>query len=999
MRGLAARDSGSTTLLASFLPRRNPLPGSEDKRDGAKAPSAGEPGPLSRLIRELADAPGEEVLEAWKSELQPGDRVGRFEIRREVGRGGFGAVHEAFDTELNRVVAVKALRLSRSRKELSSDWMKREAEAVARLDHPCIVTLFDVGTCPSGPYLVMELLRGKTLAQRLDDGPIPTGEALRISEEMARGLAHAHERGVLHRDLKPANVFLCDDGRVKLLDFGLAHLLGKPGEASGGTPAYMAPEQARGGEIDARADVFAAAVTLREMVTGRREPGVGASIPRALARVLDCGASPNREDRPRDGTAWRDEIREFQRSRARPRTVRRVAGLVLAGLLLGAAVAGMVLERRSAGRILGLASAPGERIPIAVADVVNETGEKELDVLSGLLVTSLEQSRRLTVMTQARVLDLASRAGRRDAVRVDETIGREVGKAHGIRALLLPAIRRLGTTYSLEMRVIDPERDEHLFTLSDRATSKEALLDLLDRLSERTRAGLGEGMDEVSRASVQLGESVTRSVEAYQHYLAGLEGWHRDGMRAIGLREFQEALRLDPGFAAAHGELAELLQHGYRQPDRAASHWRAANDLLQRMPEKERLLLRLKRAHRSPTLEHFSREEALRLGDEILARFPDDKFAVTSAAEAFESFELQARSEKALRRALELDPGYFWAADSLADQLAALPSDALSVARTAVAVRRNPANLSILAGAQWAAGDDAGAASTAREILRSEGGRNSLIAARACNTLYEMGAGDECIPLWTHMIEDGENDMERSYASFELMKSLAHQGRIRDALRIATTAPDLAGPAPPELLANIHQVGRSRLESPQAIAPARRISNPQLRRNFLSWLGAGDEAEQITTSLGGKGFEVVEKVNSAIDLVRRGQPAAAEPIVRAVRTEISRRWYSSSLFGIAAFHAEILLAVGRDADAAGIWPSPLPCRCTDQMDHAVQYPRLAIHRAHAMERLGRRADALRELDGVIAFWKEADSDLPLLVEAKSMRARLARSAVVDGVRP
>ena len=203
--------------------------------------SAGEPGPLSRLLQELVEAPGEDLLEAWKRELQPGDRVGRFEIRREVGRGGFGAVYEAFDTELNRVVAVKTLRLSRPRRDLSSDWIKKEAEAVARLDHPCIVTLFDVGTCDSGPYLVMELLRGKTLAQRIAEGPIPQAEALRIAEEMAKGLAHAHQRGVLHRDLKPANVFLCEDGRVKLLDFGLAHLLGHRGRERSRNPGVHGP--------------------------------------------------------------------------------------------------------------------------------------------------------------------------------------------------------------------------------------------------------------------------------------------------------------------------------------------------------------------------------------------------------------------------------------------------------------------------------------------------------------------------------------------------------------------------------------------------------------------------------------------------------------------------------------------------------------------------------------------------------------------------------------
>ncbi len=238
-----------------------------------------------------------------------------------MGRGGFGAVYEAFDTELNRVVAVKTLRLSRPRRDLSSDWIKKEAEAVARLDHPCIVTLFDVGTCDSGPYLVMELLRGKTLAQRIAEGPIPVAEALHIAEEMAKGLAHAHQRGVLHRDLKPANVFLCEDGRVKLLDFGLAHLLGTEGISGAGTPKYMAPEQARGEEVDQRADVYAAGRVLSEMLGERR--------PRRLERAIAQATSTDPAARPRDGQAWLDLLQAARRAVERPARMRRVA--VLAG--------------------------------------------------------------------------------------------------------------------------------------------------------------------------------------------------------------------------------------------------------------------------------------------------------------------------------------------------------------------------------------------------------------------------------------------------------------------------------------------------------------------------------------------------------------------------------------------------------------------------------------------------------------------------------------------
>ena len=227
-------------------------------------------GDLSKLLAEVAKVPEDDLASSWREPLKPGDKVGRYEIRGEIGRGGFGAVYEAFDTELGRTVALKALKPGRNRHQLSEEWIKKEAEAVAKLDHPAIVTIFDVGTCPAGAYLVMELLRGETLAKRIEKGPLPVDEALRVAEQMAEGLAHAHSRGVLHRDLKPANVFVCEDGRVKLLDFGLAHLLGTDGSSGAGTPAYMAPEQAAGAVVDERADVWAAGMVLGEMLTGKR---------------------------------------------------------------------------------------------------------------------------------------------------------------------------------------------------------------------------------------------------------------------------------------------------------------------------------------------------------------------------------------------------------------------------------------------------------------------------------------------------------------------------------------------------------------------------------------------------------------------------------------------------------------------------------------------------------------------------------------------------------
>jgi eukaryotic-like serine/threonine-protein kinase len=258
------------------------------------------PGTLSALLAELARAPEEPSQETGPVR---GMAIGRFELVRELGRGGFGVVWEARDRELDRSVALKLLRPG-TKAELREERLRREADAAARLSHDNIVAIHDIGISEYGAYLVLELLRGKTLAQRLEEGPIAVQDAVRIAADVAKGVAHAHARGVVHRDLKPGNVFLCDDGRVKVLDFGLAHAFGQPRQP-GGTPAYMAPEQWRDAPEDERTDVFALGAILyrmlanalpfageRETVGNRRAPaleipnapGLGALVARTLEK-------------------------------------------------------------------------------------------------------------------------------------------------------------------------------------------------------------------------------------------------------------------------------------------------------------------------------------------------------------------------------------------------------------------------------------------------------------------------------------------------------------------------------------------------------------------------------------------------------------------------------------------------------------------------------------------------------------------------------------------
>jgi tetratricopeptide (TPR) repeat protein len=244
------------------------------------------PGAVTALLEELGRAPP--PAEAWERWLHAGARVGRFELVRELGRGGFGVVWEAKDTELGRSVAFKAVHAPGAG-ELHRERLLREAEASARLSHPNIVTIHDLGRDEHGPYLVLELLRGVSLAERLARGTAPVLEAIRIGVEVARALAHAHAMGVIHRDLKPGNVFLCDDGLVKVLDFGLARVFGAPA-AAGGTPGHMAPEQWRGEPEDERTDLFALGVLLHRLLAGALP--FGKERPDAPARPLELPEAP-----------------------------------------------------------------------------------------------------------------------------------------------------------------------------------------------------------------------------------------------------------------------------------------------------------------------------------------------------------------------------------------------------------------------------------------------------------------------------------------------------------------------------------------------------------------------------------------------------------------------------------------------------------------------------------------------------------------------------------
>ena len=322
--------------------------------------------------------------------FKPGTQLGPYRIDSLIGAGGMGQVYRAHDTRLDRDVALKFLASSI---HASLERFRREAQAISALSHPNICTIHDIGEYQGQPFLVMELLEGHDLRQRIAAGRLPLEDVLAIGIEICKGLQAAHARGIVHRDIKPANIFLTSDGGVKILDFGLAKSIGAETASltetgsTLGTLAYMAPEQARGQDVDARSDLFSLGAVLYEMAAG--QPPFSGSTPVAVldailnrtpvsARVANP-QTPGELDRIISKAIHKDRKLRYQTASdlkadlelARPRAVSRNARRVrwwpysvpaLLLLLLGAAY---VIYRR-----------PGNNSPPGVSQWIQLTAEQ-----------------------------------------------------------------------------------------------------------------------------------------------------------------------------------------------------------------------------------------------------------------------------------------------------------------------------------------------------------------------------------------------------------------------------------------------------------------------------------------------------------------------------------------------------------------------------------------------------------------------------------------------
>jgi tetratricopeptide (TPR) repeat protein len=964
--------------------------------EGAGPPGVS-PGALSALLQEIAAAPQGEAG-AWEAALRPGAVFGKFELVREIGRGGFGVVWEARDRELGRGVAFKAVRAG-GQVGLREERLLREAEAAARLTHPNIVTLHDLGRAAPGPYLVLELLRGQTLEARLAQGRLSLREAVRVAAEVAKGMAHAHGQGVVHRDLKPGNVFLCHDGQVKVLDFGLAHAFGQRRQA-GGTPAYMAPEQWQGAPEDERTDVFALGVILFELLTGEapfadekalRSAGAAPrlevpdlpGLADLVTRMLEKGPVA----RPRDGREVMEVLRALQgelertpSSPAAPVTARRrprlrLAGMVAAGILLGALAAGAISWWRYRGAPAPVAGADG-RIVIAVADFANETGERELDALSGLLITALEQSRRVAVLPRGRLFDLARERGHRNVTRIDEVIGRDVVRAAGAKALLVAAVHRFGGLYAVELRALDPQTDAYLFTLKEQAMGKEAIPELIDRLADRARSAFREEAPDPAAPPAVSAKVVAGSLDAYQHVFQGLQLYFDDGEPGQAVAAMNRALRVDPGLASAHLWLAVMGDFNDAPGEDAEEHLAAATAAAPRLPGRERALVAAWQAYHDG-----QQAQAREMFARLVADHPFDKEVVFLAAMSAFHGSNRRESEVLLVKALELDPGFSLALYRLCDLLAmqGRTAEGVARARAAVAAKPNLPNQLALAMALGRAGDLEKALETARRA--KPGGSAPDFEVTSMMALAQAGLGrlaeaESSVRPWTR------DDAPDPRGALRLLAELlAMQGRRTEALAALRRMQEVAPGYRIDWKTEVQFLGvGGRSDAVREYLQGRRIRDPSWSGTF-AYFGLDERAAELARGL--VPGTMAERAYRANVAWRAGRPAE--------RLEFLREQIGSMPNVPAAFLlGEALAASGSCAEAVVEFQRverlfvsrfTIPWRPS-------YWAESLVRRARCLAELGRTAEASTTLDRFLATWKRADPDLPLLAEAQQLRGRL-----------
>ncbi len=636
-----------------------------------------------------------------------GNKVSHYRVLEVIGGGGMGMVYKAEDLKLGRQVALKFLSEELAWDAAALQRFEREARAASSLDHPSICTIHEVEEHDGQPFIVMQLLHGETLRDRLaalaaDHRMLATDELLDIAIQICDGLQAAHEKGIIHRDIKPANIFLTSTTRqVKILDFGLAKLVSaeQPGSdglqlplgsmaaapqparaapldatltrlgVAMGTAGYMSPEQVRGEELDVRSDIFSSGLVLYEMATGQRAftgetadlvhnailneaptplHELNSKLPPKLVNLIEKALEKDREQRYQSAEQIREEL-ERVGSRDKIGGSPRFRYL-LRGFALAAGIAAVVLVAalyRSSRKVAKLKAGDA----VVVTDFENNTSDPAFkDALKLALETDLGQTPFLDVLGPDKVRGVLKLMNRSEDERLTPAIAQQVCAHTNSAATVIGSITDEGNNYRIGLKAVDCKTGEELANADADARTRDAVVKTLGDAGAQLRAELGEPPSSVQQFNKPLDEATSPSIEALQAFSQGERARMASGTdNAIPF--YKKAIDLDPNFPLACAYLG-IMDGNLGDVKSETEYIGRAFQLRNRVTQRDRFAIEA--SYYEDVSGEFDR--ASQVYQEWLRSYPRDRIALINLGSLDATIGEHAAAAALLQEAIRLDP-------------------------------------------------------------------------------------------------------------------------------------------------------------------------------------------------------------------------------------------------------------------------------------------------------------------------------------------------------
>jgi eukaryotic-like serine/threonine-protein kinase len=912
--------------------------------------------------------------QAEREDFSAGDVFGgRYRMIARVGRGGMGDVWRADDLVLETPVALKLMH-----RATSSDRMRilQEVRLARQITHPAVCRVFDVGEAGATIFFSMEFVHGEDLAALLKrTGRLTSERVLEIARQLCAGLAAAHAEGVLHRDLKPANILIDQDGRVRITDFGIAVTTSDGGpHVMIGTLGYMAPEQlTAGAAVSERTDVYALGVILYELVTGqshhrlqaeagpsrlsRLTPGINPQLERAILKAIERDP----QDRPATAVEMAAALPDIDTGKNRARAgvfskrVHRVpvwlAGAVV--VVAVAAAAAFVWTRPAHAPLT-------DRDTIILADFLNSTGDAVFDsTLKVALAVALEQSPFVKVFPDDRAHEALALMQRSPDEGITRSLARQIAQRGQLKALVAGSIASLGSHYVVGLEAVNAATGDVMAREQVEANSKEEVLTSLGAAVSRLRRTLGESLSSIQRYDVPLPQATTPSLEALQAYARALDDG-RINPRLEAIPHLKRAIELDPNFALAQALLSGMYVNTNQSA--LAPEWaRKAFEHRDRVSERERYFISW-RYYRDATQ---AWDRALELARSWTAAYPREPFAFNSLGSAASTLGQYQQAIGPLRESIRLDPKFISPTANLVAALTAL--NQFDEAKRVL--------------------DDARAARIDHIAIRQLAYLLSFIDNDAAGMTRELDAAlakpeGAWASNWQPRISAFGGRIEKAHEGFRRGVATTTQANLAELSGLYSAQDAISH-------AVVGQCAEARLEATAAIGLSRDNVTLESAGRALAWCSADSEASSLSGELARRFPDailithVVLPVIAAATAIRSGGPARALELLEPVRP------FDHALvaaFWPAYLRGEAHLQLKHGAEAASEFRSILAHR--GELADAPLYPLTHLGLARALASGGAPADAREEYAAFFTLWKDADSNLLPLKEARREYARL-----------